>query len=330
MIIPFDIVNHINIFFDDCLDTIKISYLSSSIFQNRKKLKLQNIGKLDSLLFHHIHENYDIEYLNLEEYHKLFEYHIKYEKFDFFEEIQIKYPQFKFFLCTEENKKNIPENVTHLYVQDDVILETNFHLPKNLIYLHYLRPNIQNLNLPKSIIHLSITNCDPQILIQLPKLKYVDFKTLKKVSEALISYPYSQLPDNLISLSLFKNCGNLYYEFPENLKILKMNCKYTMANEIYLPNNLEVICIDIYNLKKISNIPISLKKVIICAKCKYYQKYTFPVLGVNPDKMFGLYHEFPKVKFNHNSKIKILSKNHHYFYKIYNNNDKYYMYQDKI
>src|SRR5579883_1673949 len=176
MKIPFDIICSINEFFDDCKNTIKISHLSSFIFENRKNLKLYNIGKVDTLLYHHIHEKFDIEYLNLSEYNKLFKYHLNYENFDFFQEIKLKYPKFKFFLCCEKNKKNIPKDITHLYIDTDVNLDDNWQFPENLLYLHYLGNNLIHLNLPKSLIHLTINRCEPIKFFNLPHLRYIDFK----------------------------------------------------------------------------------------------------------------------------------------------------------
>lgn len=319
MLICLDIIINITNYISDPKDTIKISCLNKYVYQNRKYLQLNNVGQYDTMENYNIHRIFNIRYLNIHEYMKIFRYLINLSKEheQLINTVENKYPKFKIYVLNKQNMNmQIPKNTTHLYICDNYNTIGTINLPNNLLYLH--AENISFYQLPKSLIHISTNICDPRIFQQLPNLCYIDFFN----KDNIISYDYKKLPANLLSLKIHDViCGNNLC-FPKNIKILNINCKTYIYYNVFLPDTIEILYCNSLILKRICNVPNNLKKIIVEYIDKYSFKNILPILIDSQIETFG----FPKVKLNHNIIIQITGK-YNCNYKIYNQDEKYFLYK---
>jgi hypothetical protein len=209
------------------------------IFHNKKSIDLSEQKNIKQLIFDFVYEyildNYfRINYFNLETY-------VDYKLLNNLTHLTFE-RHFNFKI------DNFPKNLTHLIFGWAFNRKIKY-LPKNLTYLkfgdHF---NQEVANLPKNLTHLFFRIHFNQEVVNLPKnLIFLN------LGYSLKEY---KIPKNIKELVLYYN-NNLIDNIPEHIEKIYINfCYYDMDNEKY---------------KKIDNIPLTIKEIII--KNEKYKKY---------------------------------------------------------
>ncbi len=164
------------------------------------------------------------------------------------------------------NKKvhNLPKNITHIKFGFNFNQKVN-KLPKNITHLSLdWSFNQQVDNLPKNIVYLTFDHLFDQKVNNLPKnLTYLKF-----------GCSFNQSLTNLSNKLMFLELSWYFKSeiiFPKNLKELCLTCNNNLINNI--PEQIEKLhilfdCEDDKNNKKIENLPLTIKEIII-----YDEKY---------------------------------------------------------